>query len=106
MMMMMTFGLINLEMLLSRRRHTGRRFSSTEPAGRQEEVRSAGELQAMPRAAPPPPHAGNARCARKAAGSSQLSLVITNTWAAVAQEVMAVVCQQEGCWFDPRAPTA
>jgi len=24
--------------------------------------------------------------------------------AAVAQEVRAVVWQQEGCWFDPRAP--
>jgi len=23
---------------------------------------------------------------------------------ALAQEVRVVVCQQEGCWFDPRAP--
>jgi len=32
------------------------------------------------------------------------SSVTTTTRAAVAQEVRGVVWQQEGCWFDPRAP--
>jgi len=33
-----------------------------------------------------------------------ICMIVMGDWgAAVAQEVIAVVWQQEGCWFDPRA---